>query len=403
MENLYQKDGLVLRTSSKKSLIMASTFGSKSKFFMTMSIPPQDEPLTNRPVAEPVKAIALPQDVPSTSDRRLIEFENQVQRLMEAHLAPTQPTQVNKITTSCEICSGPHDTQYCMEDPEQAFVEYASSRTDVAGGALPSDTFFTPNEDPQCPAHTHGSYQHYRDTSPSNKMTLGWHGELFAYIDVDLPMNSCPWPIIITLIKKEGMSISGRNDLPRIRIGMGHARKFLIKNEEEIFTDAGDGVRIYPDGVASPAIKTYDYIITLILSLLLSLYLMRRSLEVLRKFHWIILGGRFNQLSHVSSPLLSKRWEYKAHLLKDKQIPSVEVFSTWMTFGGNIRNLGSFGEETYEITDLHQILKEVLLIEHGDGVASIKQCRRDLFSDSVWNLETASGRVRLKENLESST
>ncbi|GJV28549.1 MAK10-like protein [Tanacetum coccineum] len=87
-----------------------------------------------RDFAKPVKAIALPQDVPSTSDRRLIELENQVQRLMEAHLAPTQPTQVNKITTSCEICSGPHDTQYCMEDPEQAFVEYASSRTDEAGG-----------------------------------------------------------------------------------------------------------------------------------------------------------------------------------------------------------------------------------------------------------------------------
>ncbi|GKE17708.1 hypothetical protein Tco_1425285, partial [Tanacetum coccineum] len=29
---------------------------------------------------------------------------------------------------------GPHDTQYCMENPEQAFVEYASSRTDEAGG-----------------------------------------------------------------------------------------------------------------------------------------------------------------------------------------------------------------------------------------------------------------------------
>ncbi|GJS26781.1 hypothetical protein Tco_0487401 [Tanacetum coccineum] len=40
------------------------------------------------------------------------------------------------------------------------------------------------------------------------------------------------------------------------------------------------------------------------------LYLMRRSLEVLRKFHWMILGGRFNQLSHVSSPLLSKQEEY---------------------------------------------------------------------------------------------
>ncbi|GKE97370.1 hypothetical protein Tco_0020721, partial [Tanacetum coccineum] len=52
---------------------------------------------------------------------------------MEAHLALTQPAQVNKITTSYEICSSPHDTQYCMEDPEQAFVEYASSRTDEAG------------------------------------------------------------------------------------------------------------------------------------------------------------------------------------------------------------------------------------------------------------------------------
>ncbi|GKA88157.1 MAK10-like protein [Tanacetum coccineum] len=71
-----------------------------------------------RGFAKPIKAIALPQDVPSTSDRRLIKLKNQDQRLMEAHLAPTQPTQVNKITTSCEICSGPHDTQYCMENPK---------------------------------------------------------------------------------------------------------------------------------------------------------------------------------------------------------------------------------------------------------------------------------------------
>ncbi|GKA41753.1 MAK10-like protein [Tanacetum coccineum] len=86
-----------------------------------------------RDFAKSVKAITLPQDVPSTSDRRLIELENQVQRFMEAHLALTQSTQVNKITTSCEICSGPHNTQYCMENPEQAFVEYASSRIDEVG------------------------------------------------------------------------------------------------------------------------------------------------------------------------------------------------------------------------------------------------------------------------------
>ncbi|GJS66511.1 hypothetical protein Tco_0681075 [Tanacetum coccineum] len=89
-----------------------------------------------RDFAKPVKAIALPQDVPSASDRHLIELKNQVQRLMEAHLAPTQLAQVNKITTLCEVCNGPHDTQYCMENPEQAFVEYASSRTNEAGEGL---------------------------------------------------------------------------------------------------------------------------------------------------------------------------------------------------------------------------------------------------------------------------
>ncbi|GJT62271.1 MAK10-like protein [Tanacetum coccineum] len=77
-----------------------------------------------RDFAKPVKAIALPQDVPSTSDRRLIELENQVQHLME----------VNKITTSCEFCSGPHDTHDCMEGPEQTYVDYASSRTNEIGG-----------------------------------------------------------------------------------------------------------------------------------------------------------------------------------------------------------------------------------------------------------------------------
>ncbi|GKA19400.1 hypothetical protein Tco_0699315 [Tanacetum coccineum] len=102
-----------------------------------------------RDFAKPVKEITLPQDVPSTSDCRLIELENQVQHLIEAHLAPTQPTQVNKITTSCEICSGPHDTQYCMEDPKQAFVEYASSRIDEAGEALVSN--FMASQDARLP------------------------------------------------------------------------------------------------------------------------------------------------------------------------------------------------------------------------------------------------------------
>ncbi|GJY03932.1 hypothetical protein Tco_0369872 [Tanacetum coccineum] len=63
-----------------------------------------------RDFAKPVKEISLPQDVP-----------------------------MNKIATSCEICSSPHDTQYCMENPEQTFVEYASSRTDKAGDKCQSN------------------------------------------------------------------------------------------------------------------------------------------------------------------------------------------------------------------------------------------------------------------------
>nr|GEZ38079.1 hypothetical protein [Tanacetum cinerariifolium] len=72
-----------------------------------------------------------------------------------------------------------------------------------------------------------------------------------------------------------------------------------------------------------------------------------------------------------------------------------------MAFGGNTRDLDSFGEEMDKITDLHQIHEEVLLTERGDGVVGIKQRRRDPSSDSVWNLETASRRGRLKEDLES--
>ncbi|GJX88131.1 hypothetical protein Tco_0340145 [Tanacetum coccineum] len=73
--------------------------------------------------------------------------------------------------------------------------------------------------------------------------------------------------------------------------------------------------------------------------------------------------------------------------------------STRMASGGSTRDLGSFGEETDEITNLHQILEEVLLTEHGDGVASIKRHHCDLFSDGVWNLETASRIWRRRQDM----
>ncbi|GJR89041.1 reverse transcriptase domain-containing protein [Tanacetum coccineum] len=75
----------------------------------------------------------------------------------------------------------------------------------------------------------------------------------------------------------------------------------------------------------------------------------------------------------------------------------------FLALGGNTRVLGSFGEETNKITDLHQIHEEVIFTEGGDGVAGIKRRRCDLSSDGVRDLATASGRGRLKEDLESST
>ncbi|GJZ91390.1 hypothetical protein Tco_0663317 [Tanacetum coccineum] len=90
-----------------------------------------------------------------------------------------------------------------------------------------------------------------------------------------------------------------------------------------------------------------------------------------------------------------------AHLLEDKQIPSVGyLMSTWMAFRGNTRDLGSFGEETDEITDLHQDSPRILFSEHGDGVTGIKRRRRNLSGDGVWILVTVSQHSRLKVDLK---
>ncbi|GJX80767.1 hypothetical protein Tco_0328916 [Tanacetum coccineum] len=53
--------------------------------------------------------------------------------MMEAHLAPNPPIQVNQIASSCEICSGLYDTQYCMENPDleglvSNFMAYQDAR-----------------------------------------------------------------------------------------------------------------------------------------------------------------------------------------------------------------------------------------------------------------------------------
>nr|GEW41733.1 hypothetical protein [Tanacetum cinerariifolium] len=99
-------------------------------------------------------------------------------------------------------------------------------------------------------------------------------------------------------------------------------------------------------------------------------------------------------------PLVSVEVLRKAHLHEDKQIQSVEVFSTWMAFGGNTRDLDSFGEETDKNTTLHHLSRRIVHTEREDGVASIKSCRHDLSSDDVVDFVMASERSRLKVDLE---
>ncbi|GKA57401.1 hypothetical protein Tco_0756589 [Tanacetum coccineum] len=54
------------------------------------------------------------------------------------------PEGSNVVPLRSDTIRGPHDTQYCMENPEQAFVNYASSHTDEVGAKQ-----FTINQGPR--------------------------------------------------------------------------------------------------------------------------------------------------------------------------------------------------------------------------------------------------------------
>ncbi|GJU19074.1 hypothetical protein Tco_1147040 [Tanacetum coccineum] len=387
MKNLYLKHGLVSRTYTKNGKL--HDLNAEESWALLEDLALYDNESWNDPrdFAKPVKAIALPQDVPSTSDRRLIELENQVQRLMEAHLALTQPTQVNKITTSCEIYNGPYDTQYCMEDLERAFVEYASLCTDKArdarlskfksdfkqqqgemtnkidtmlkaitdqiAGALPSDTVKNPKlgthpvsstrsyptEDPQCPAYIHSStntitihpkqpkesqddgkvmfIEIIRDDEPQCKDSNEGEGATteglsVEYFDIFPTRDELTYHRFINgndeVAYKMPHKIEQYNSLSNLE--KEHTKLVYLRNEEDNRRDV--------EYVMSMILGFYKECLELGPEYLtgvedegeVTLYLMRRSLEVLRKFHWMILEGRFNQLSHVSSPLLSKPGEY---------------------------------------------------------------------------------------------
>ncbi|GKA17868.1 hypothetical protein Tco_0697705 [Tanacetum coccineum] len=97
----------------------------------------------------------------------------------------------------------------------------------------------------------------------------------------------------------------------------------------------------------------------------------------------------------------------KAYLLEDKQIQSVgvfdEVFSIWKAFGGNTRDLGSFGEETDKITNQHQDSSRFKVSEPGDGVTIYTRRRHTSSSDGVTTFLDGVSPHRLNSDLEDST
>ncbi|GKA39159.1 MAK10-like protein [Tanacetum coccineum] len=96
----------------QKSLIMASIFGSKSKSFMTMSIPSQGKPSISRLVASFVT------ETPKNP----------------GHYYRTSPSMTMKVgTTQGTLLNRSRQSLY-LKMSRQAFVDYASSRTDKARG-----------------------------------------------------------------------------------------------------------------------------------------------------------------------------------------------------------------------------------------------------------------------------
>ncbi|GJZ46887.1 hypothetical protein Tco_0600719 [Tanacetum coccineum] len=140
-----------------------------------------------RDFTKPVKAITFPQDVPSISDRRLIELENQVQRLMEAHLVLTQTLSVNKslpiqsnlelfvsnfmASQDARLSKFEADFKQQQNEMTNKIDTVLKAITDRIAGALPSDTIKNPKLstflilsarsyptiDLQCSTHVHGS------------------------------------------------------------------------------------------------------------------------------------------------------------------------------------------------------------------------------------------------------
>nr|GEU30320.1 RNA-directed DNA polymerase, eukaryota, reverse transcriptase zinc-binding domain protein [Tanacetum cinerariifolium] len=337
----------------------------------------------------------LSQDVPSTSDRRLIKLKNQVQRLREAHLAPKQPIQVYKIISSREIYNGPYATQYCIENPEQACVDYASSvPTKREASGLVSN--FMSSQDARLSKFEADFKQQ------QNEMT-----------------NKIDTVLKAITNRMAGALPSDTVKNPKLNANLKPAsQKKKSKMRRTTWKTSIPTLSSPPD----PPVSFITEKVSKLNSFFESLGLVPQSSDT----EFVCTKGddgdvmfieiiKNNDDSHKEEPEVGENAgvrelevEYfdifptrssKAHLHEDKQIPSVEVFdkvSFYTLFRGNTRDLDSFGEETDKNTTLHHLSRRIVHTEREDGVPSIKSCRHDLSSDDVVDFVMASERSSLK-------
>nr|GEU51214.1 MAK10-like protein [Tanacetum cinerariifolium] len=246
-----------------------------------------------RDFVKPVKAISLPQDVLSMSDCHLIKYENQVQYLMEAHLAPKSSVQVNKITSSCEsshIYDSINVITMCSKQPNKSY-----------------------NDQPQ-----------YRDTIAKECKTSEEKGKEENGDPENINTNppSPPDPPVSFITKKVN-----DGDVMFIEIIKKYDDSFKEKLGEDESTITGGLEVEYFDIFPTRSELTYH----------------KNEEDKRKRVEYVM-----NEILGFYKECLELGSEYLTGLEDEGG------FIIWEAFRGNTRDMGSFGEETNNITTLHR-------------------------------------------------
>ncbi|GJX22029.1 hypothetical protein Tco_0226474 [Tanacetum coccineum] len=166
---------------------------------------------------------------------------------------------------------------------------------------------------------------------------------------------------------KEEKVMQNINEIETINSELEHSAAKLLSENERLYKEINHLKQIFKDqfdSIKKTRVRTKEHSDSLIAQLN-SKYVKNADLKAQIQDKVFVITSLKNDLRK----------------LKGKKIVDNAVqiqMSTWMAFGGNTRDLGSFEEETDKTTTLHQILEEVVNTECGDGVASFKRRCHDV-------------------------